>query len=66
MSTVMSTLAVLSALAAAGPPAHVARSDTHFAAKAALEVVQTPPVQKIVWSEQDQRRFFDELGDRGG
>jgi hypothetical protein len=74
MKTVMSGLIAASALAAIGSSASVALTPTGLAlnqvqqvqaAKAAQELDNRLPVHKAVWSEQEQRKFWEELENRG-
>ena len=74
MKTVMSGLIAASALAATGSSASVALTPTGLAlnqvqqvqtAKAAQEINSRLPAHKAAWSEQDQRKFWEELENRG-
>jgi hypothetical protein len=65
MKTVMSALIALAALAAIQSPAQ-ALSPGDAGARQIERLAQAEHVQKAVWSEQDQRDFWEQGEDRGG
>jgi hypothetical protein len=65
MKTVMSALVALAALAAVQSPAQ-ALSPGDAGAWQIDRLAQSEHVQKAVWSEQDQKNFWEQGEDRGG
>jgi hypothetical protein len=66
MKPIMSALIAVSALTGMGASAHAAWNASAFRTHQEESVAGMRQAQPVVWTDEDQRGFWDQQGDRGG